>query len=153
MATILRQPTFCSHCREFIWGLGKQGYQCQVCTCVVHKRCHESVVTKCPGCKEQSDDSLMAGRFNINVPHRFVVHSFRTPTYCNHCGSMLYGIFRQGLKCAECDLNVHKRCQTNVANNCGINAKVLADALQGLGISGEKLNKSGKKKKTSISES
>ncbi|CAG2180499.1 unnamed protein product, partial [Oppiella nova] len=39
------------------------------------------------------------------------------------------------------------------ANNCGINAKVLADALQGLGISGEKLNKSGKKKKTSISES
>jgi len=50
-------------------------------------------------------------------------------------------------------MNVHKRCQKNVANNCGINAKVFADTLMGLGFSGDKLSKSGKKKKPSISES
>ncbi|KAG1653569.1 Calcium-independent protein kinase C [Nymphon striatum] len=154
MATILRQPTFCSHCASFIWGFGKQGYQCQVCTCVVHKRCHELVITQCPGMivKEgEAAESNIEGRFNINVPHRFDVHSYKRPTFCDHCGSMLYGLIKQGLQCEACGMNVHKRCQKNVANNCGINTKEMADILSTMGISGDKLSK--KKKKTSISES
>nr|CFW94231.1 Eka-inaC2 protein [Euperipatoides kanangrensis] len=151
MATILRQPTFCSHCKDFIWGLGKQGYQCQVCTCVVHKRCHELVVTKCPGCTDTPNEELGGTRFNINIPHRFSVHNYKRPTFCDHCGSLLYGIIRQGLQCEACKLNVHKRCQKNVANNCGINAKEMAQILQAMGISGDKLSK--RKKKASISES
>lgn len=31
-------------------------------------------------------------------------------------------------------MNVHKRCQKNVANNCGINPKQVALLLQELGI-------------------
>ncbi|XP_026332930.1 protein kinase C isoform X6 [Hyposmocoma kahamanoa] len=141
MATFLRQPTFCSHCREFIWGLGKQGYQCQVCTCVVHKRCHSSVVTKCPGMKEEQQGGVgVSGgqRFNVNVPHRFVVHSYKRFTFCDHCGSLLYGLIKQGLQCGACSINVHKRCQKNVANNCGINTKIMGDILSEMGISPDK---------------
>ena len=45
-----------------------------------------------------------------------------------------------------CKLNVHKRCQKNVANNCGINTRDLAQILQELGITSEKLSQKGRKK-------
>ncbi|KRZ05362.1 Protein kinase C-like 1B, partial [Trichinella zimbabwensis] len=140
MATILRQPTFCAHCREFIWGIGKQGYQF-----VVHKRCHELVVWKCPGVKDTGFKSET--RFDINVPHRFDLHNYKMPTFCDHCGSLLYGIFRQGLQCQTCHMNVHKRCERNVANTCGVNSKRMAEILSQIGISGYSVKP---KKKTSI---
>jgi novel protein kinase C epsilon type len=36
-------------------------------------------------------------------------------------------------------MNVHKRCQKNVANNCGINTKEMAQILADMGISTDKL--------------
>lgn len=64
-----------------------------------------------------------------------MVHTFKRFTFCDHCGSLLWGAWRQGLQCEECKMNVHKRCQKNVANNCGINPKQIATLLQELGIS------------------
>ena len=34
---------------------------------------------------------------------------------------------------------MHKRCQKNVANNCGINARQLADILNDMGMTPHKL--------------
>uniref|UniRef100_A0ABK0LBT6 Protein kinase C n=1 Tax=Rattus norvegicus TaxID=10116 RepID=A0ABK0LBT6_RAT len=149
MATYLRQPTYCSHCRDFIWGvIGKQGYQCQVCTCVVHKRCHELIITKCAGLKKQeTPDEVGSQRFSVNMPHKFGIHNYKVPTFCDHCGSLLWGLLRQGLQCKVCKMNVHRRCETNVAPNCGVDARGIAKVLADLGVTPDKITNSGQRRK------
>jgi len=41
-------PTWCKFCTKFIWGLGKQGYQCKACHYPVHVRCLNLVPNNCP---------------------------------------------------------------------------------------------------------
>ncbi|VDO08633.1 unnamed protein product [Rodentolepis nana] len=201
--TILKQFTFCSLCNDFIWGLWNQAYQCQVCTCVVHKRCYQNVIIQCPGVKAPPTGpnavlqvdfllqfistfifslqfmfmllvsfiiifdfrmcrqlrsfkgivqktqlleepsrtkeaviyySLMENRFNINVPHKFRVHTYMFPTFCEHCGSILFGIMRQGLQCEVCKANIHRRCEKNVASHCGVKTRNLITAIRECGL-------------------
>jgi novel protein kinase C delta type len=130
LATFFRQPTFCSLCSEFMWGLNKQGYQCQLCSAAVHKKCHEKILVQCPGSAKNTKDTIyLKERFKIDIPHRFKQYNFKSPTFCDHCGSLLYGLFKQGVKCEVCGINCHHKCQKHMPNLCGVNQKQLSDAL------------------------
>ncbi|XP_050535535.1 putative protein kinase C delta type homolog isoform X6 [Daktulosphaira vitifoliae] len=102
LAKFFRQPTFCAFCKDFLWGFGKQGYQCQSCQTAVHKKCHDKLLIQCPGSGRETESTLyLRERFKIDVPHRFKGYNFMSPTFCDHCGSLLYGLFKQGLKCED----------------------------------------------------
>ncbi|KAF5907987.1 protein kinase C theta type, partial [Clarias magur] len=129
-ATFFPQPTFCSVCKEFVWGLNKQGYQCRQCNAAIHKKCIDKVIAKCTGSAINSKETMIhKERFKIDMPHRFKVYNYKSPTFCEHCGTLLWGLARQGLKCEECGMNVHHKCQKKVANLCGVNQKLMAEAL------------------------
>ncbi|KAL8614588.1 hypothetical protein ACOMHN_049401 [Nucella lapillus] len=54
----------------------------------------------------------------IKVPHTFVVHNYKRPTVCQWCKRLLRGLFRQGVQCKDCKFNCHKKCATQVPNDC-----------------------------------
>lgn len=105
----------------------------------------------------------MTQGFSINIPHKFNIHNYKSPTFCDHCGSLLWGIVKQGLHCKSktlpnillstsgcqivyllflsacllspvCKMNVHIRCKGNVAPNCGVNSVELANKLAEMGL-------------------
>ena len=47
-----------------MWGLNKQGYQCQLCSAAVHKKCHEKVIMQCPGSAKNTKETMVRGEQN-----------------------------------------------------------------------------------------
>ncbi|KAI6659105.1 PKC-epsilon [Oopsacas minuta] len=152
MAVFFKQFTYCAHCKDFMWGLvNKQGYQCQVCHMAVHKKCHHLVLTPCNKATLEPNsplDEMKDLRFSINIPHRFVSSTSKKPSFCTHCGSLIWGLARQARLCSACGITVHKRCEDHVPHSCGLDHKKMSDALALIAKSGAKLPTKSQKSST-----
>jgi len=54
----------------------------------------------------------------LSLTTLFQVHTFRGPHWCEYCANFMWGLIAQGVKCADCGLNVHKQCSKMVPNDC-----------------------------------
>ncbi|XP_065185727.1 uncharacterized protein LOC135816320 [Sycon ciliatum] len=59
VATHYNSPTFCDYCNGLLWGIGNQGYTCQLCNYNVHKAtCNQSITEYCRGEPKEGAGSL-----------------------------------------------------------------------------------------------
>ncbi|CAD5212116.1 unnamed protein product [Bursaphelenchus xylophilus] len=118
-----KTPTFCDYCGEILVGLIKQGLKCTLCNCNFHKKCAFAARNNCA----RNENSTQNGQPGTptspqayQLPHTLSVHSYRTPTVCKICDKMLLGLVKQGMRCRDCKVNVHKKCAAFLPNDCHI---------------------------------
>ena len=112
-ARFFKQPTYCGHCKDYIWGFGKQGYQCTECRFCVHDKCCDKVGFKCTGKDKEIDTECIKNK------HDWKQTTYTTQIFCDHCGLLLHGVLNQGYNCPACKINVHGKCMAEVTSACG----------------------------------
>ena len=62
--------------------------------------------------------------------HKFLRCTFRKPTKCKWCRGFIWGLGKQGLKCAECSCTIHKKCEIQVFTSSDESRKRCSKAVE-----------------------
>lgn len=118
-AETLTELTYCSNCCTLIYGL--KGQKCKLCNAMCHQRCLKSTSYNCRK-KKIPDSGIETNK--PNHEHRFEKTTFLHPTYCDHCGVMIMGFYKQGLECkAGCKMKAHDDCKDLIGMPCSLEAR------------------------------
>ena len=71
---------------------------------------------KCPPSNPLFFDRILI--MQAEKAHNFKTHSFKGPHWCDYCANFLWGLVQQGVKCADCGFEAHKRCSEKVPQDC-----------------------------------
>ncbi|KNC86667.1 hypothetical protein SARC_01204 [Sphaeroforma arctica JP610] len=129
---------FCSLCDKMISTISERGVKCGECDFTVHARCLEKTPDLCPErlldvdmallptlsekppprCLEKNYPRLIDVLLYPPNMHTFRAHRYTKPTCCTVCSKMLSGTRSQGMKCIDCDYNIHAQCYNGLRPCC-----------------------------------
>eukprot|EP01101_Sappina_pedata_P007185 TRINITY_DN3755_c0_g1_i1.p1 TRINITY_DN3755_c0_g1~~TRINITY_DN3755_c0_g1_i1.p1 ORF type:complete len:600 (-),score=160.41 TRINITY_DN3755_c0_g1_i1:75-1841(-) len=122
--TSFGKPVHCLYCRNFIWGIAKQGVQCKKCNYPCHRNCQSLVPLSCPEVKKVSDiqpsprDVNSGSSGDESEAHCFSVVTFPSPYNCSYCKKFIWGVYKQGVQCKACSTPAHKYCAPHMKKDC-----------------------------------
>lgn len=61
---------------------------------------------------------LLQKKMGPGFLHSFTEMTYLRPTFCEHCAGFLWGIIKQGYKCKDCGVNVHRQCRDLLVLSC-----------------------------------
>ncbi|KAM4617749.1 RAS guanyl-releasing protein 2 isoform 1-T5 [Discoglossus pictus] len=59
--------------------------------------------------------------------HNFSERTFIRPVLCQHCGNLILGLYKKGLKCRACGVTCHKQCKDRLSVECKKRSKSITE--------------------------